>query len=209
MTNRDESDLVERRARRLGALLAATDPPPPALAFPAERVARAARRRAAVRWRAAAALAVFAVGAVAVQPVRAWIVQAAHVLWAAAAGSPRPAPAPGPAGAREPAGRVAFIPAAGTFTVRLRHRQAGGTLTIATDPGDSAIAYVAAGGSGEVTVLPDGLRVANDPGDTAAVVVRVPSTLRRVAVAVGSAAPLVLTPSTPGERWTVDLGSGR
>jgi len=136
--SQDETDLVYARARRLSSLLRDADPPVPAITFPAERIARATRHRSVVRWRAAAAIVLVAAGAVGVKPVRAWIAQAARTVWTAAAGrrtsrSAEPAP---PAGA----GAVTFVPAAGSFTVRVAHRQAGGTLTIETTVGAAATA---------------------------------------------------------------------
>jgi len=207
--SQDQSDLAEPRARRLSALLREADPPVPPIAFPAERIARAARRRALVRWRVAAAIAVLALAAVGVAPVRAWIVQAAHALWAAAAGTPKPAAIP-PAAANPTAGAVTFSPASGSFVLRVARTQAAGTLTVETTDRAVASAAVSGGrGSAELVVLPDGLRIVNDSGATASYVVRVPATIGRIAVGIGPAATRALVPSEPGQRWVLDLRAAR
>ncbi len=202
--SQDDSDFLNRRARRLSALLREADPPVPPIAFPAERIARAARRRAVVRWRVAAALSLFAVAAVGVRPVRAWIVEAARDLWAAAAGAPR-AVAPPPARAAG-ASSVTFRPLSAEFVLRVARTQAGGTLVIETTSATSASASAAAGqGSAELVVLPDGLRIVNDSASAASYVVRLPATIVRIDVGVGRATPRVLIPTGPGTRWTLDL----
>ena len=203
--NQDQSDLATVRARRLSALLRATDPPLPALAFPAERIARAARRRTVLRWRAAAAVALLAVAAVGVPPVRAWIVQAARALWAAARPT-RPAAKAPATGSPAGAGAVTFSPGAGSFVVEVVRPQATGTLTVETTGRPVASAAVSgATGSAELVVLPHGLRIANDSAATASYVVRVPASLGRIAVGIGGAAVRTLVPAGPGERWVLDL----
>jgi hypothetical protein len=208
--SQDEADLVSARARRLSTLLRAADPPVPPLAFPSERIARARRRRAAVRWRAAAAVVLVAAGALGVRPVRAWIAQAARAVWTATVGRGEahgPAASPPAAG-----GAVSFTPSAGPFVVRVVRPQAGGTLTIETVAADSVTAEVFGGhGGAELVVLPDGLRIVNDSAAGASFVVRVPARLTRIEVALAGRDTRVLVPPPargPG-RWVVDLGAGR
>ena len=203
------SDLMERRARRLVALLRATDVPAPALRYPEERIARAVRRRAVLRWRVAAAVALLVAGAAGVPPVRAWIVQAARAVWAAASGA-KAAPKP-PAAPSSPAGAVSFRPSGTAFVVRVARVQAGGTLTIETTPGPLASAAVRGGTvAGELLVLPAGLEIANDPASTAGYAIRLPATLGRIYVWLGpAAAPRVLVPHRVGETWVLDLGAPR
>lgn len=203
--SQDQSDLAAVRARRLGALLRATDPPVPPLAFPVERIAQAARRRAAWRWRAAAAAALFALAAVGVPPVRAWIVQTARTLWAAAR-PPKPAALSPSTGSAAGAGAVTFSPAAGSFVLQVVRPQPAGTLTVETTGRATASAAVSGGrGGAELVVLPHGLRIVNDPGTTASYVVRVPASLGRISVGVGEAAVRTLVPSGPGQQWVLDL----
>ena len=207
--SQDQSDLLDRRAQRLSALLRDTDPPVPPIAYPAERVARAARRRTTIRWRAAAAVALLALAAAGVPPVRAWIVQVVRSVWTAAVGAP-PAPAVRPAAATKGAGAVTFNPAAGPFTLVVARAQSAGTLTIEITGGVTAGARVEGSGTAaELGVLPNGLRIVNDSGATASYAVRLPPTLTRVEVGIGGAAPRVLGPATPGRRWVLDLGAGR
>jgi hypothetical protein len=205
--SQDENDLLGRRAQRLSALLREADPPVPPIAFPAERIARAARRRTVVRWRVAAAIALLAIGAVGVRPVRAWILQAARVLWSAAAGPRRTAPPP----ARAPgASTVTFTPLSPVFVLRVAQAQSVGTLTIETTPA-AAVSASAGGGQGgaELVVLPDGLRIVNDSAAAASYLVRLPATVVRIEVGIGRASPRVLTPHGPGARWVLDLRAVR
>ena len=197
---------VDRRAERLGALLREVDAPVPPIAYPGERIARAARRRATVRWSAAAAVVVLASAALGVAPVRAWIVRAARVVWAAATGRGRVGAA-APVAARA-ASTVSFTPSGSTFTVRIAGRQSGGTLTLETAPGREASAVITDGEGASLVVVPDGLRIENGPGATASLVVRVPAATSRIAVSVGAAAPRLFAPSGPGQRWVVDLRAG-
>jgi len=199
---------VDRRAERLGALLREADAPMPPIAYPGDRIARATRRRAVVRWSAAAAVVVLGSTALGVAPVRAWIVRAARVVWAAATGRGREhAGVPVPAGPRA-ASSVSFAPAGSTFTVRIAGRQSGGTLTLETAPGRAASAVITDGEGDSLVVVPDGLRIENGPGATASLLVRVPAATPRIAVSVGASAPRVFVPSGPGQRWVVDLRAG-
>lgn len=207
MTGPDETDLVRRRTERLGAMLRVADAPVPPLGFPGARIALAARRRATVRWRAAAALAALALAAAGVRPVRAWIVEAARVLWTATVGS-RPSAGRQPADRGTRSSRLVFRPAPGPFAVHVARPQAGGTLTVESAAGDSAAATVAADAAGraaELVVLPAGLRIVNDSLAETSYLLRLPATVPRIEIAVGSAAPVVLRPSAPGARWVVPL----
>jgi hypothetical protein len=210
MSSQDEPDLVRRRRERLRALLAATDPPLPALAFPAERIARSARRHAVRRWRAAAAIALVALSAVVVRPVRAWIVGAARGLWSAAVGTVATRAAPRGDVVAPGAGSVSFTPPAGAFLLQVACRQRAGTLTIETVAGDSATAAASGGhGAAELVVLPRGLRIVNDSGGTASFFVRLPASLAQVEVRVGEEAPQAMTPAAAGQRWIVPLADVR
>ncbi len=180
-------DLLRARSARLAELLAAADAPAPAFAMRPGAPRRAAAI-AGARWRAAAALALLLGGALAVQPVRAWIVRSAGVLWAAATGkASRPAPVtvvPAPA-PRDSAGAVAFVPNDPAFTVRVTGRQAGGTLTIEPGEGPEVIAAIAGGsGPAELLVLPDGLEIGTTASSTRSYRVRVPPGVARITVQV-------------------------
>jgi hypothetical protein len=210
--SQDETDLVDARARRLSRLLRDTDPPVPAMVFPAERIARATRHRSVVRWRAAAAVVLVAAGAIGVRPVRAWIVQAARAVWAAAVGG-RGERGPARIPPLVAAGTVTFAPAPGSFVVRVVRPQAGGTLTVETTTGATASAVVAGGADAELVVLPDGLKIVNDSLSSASFVVKVPARLARIEVTIAGRLTWVLVPPPGGAgtvgRWVVDLGAGR
>lgn len=205
--SQDDTELVRCRAVRLGALLRDADPPVPTIAYPADRIARAARHRTVVRWRLAAAIAVLALAAVAVPPVRAWIVRTARVLWSVATLVPHtPVAAPERSAASS---RVTFTPSAGVFALRVARPQAQGTLTVETVAGATASAAVAGAAQGaELRVLPGGLTILNDSTSTASFVVRLPAALTRIEVTVGGGAPRILGPRGPGGRWVVDLKPG-
>jgi len=207
MTAFDDADLVDRRAARLSVRLAAADAPPRAIAFPAERVAAAARRPALVRWRIAAALALLAAGALGVPPVRAWIAGTARALWSHVSGrAPARDAAPARRAGAESAGTVTFAAPADVFVLRVRARQAAGALMIETTGGSDATASPTGPvGGAELLVLPDGLRIANNPGDTVGYAVRLPGALARVIVQIAGEPPRLLRPSGPGQHWTFDL----
>jgi hypothetical protein len=204
--SQDQSEVLNRRAQRLSLLLREADPGVPPIAFPADRIARAARRRTVVRWRVAAAIAFLAVAAVGVQPVRAWILQAARALWGAAAGAQR-AVAPRALVPNAGSSSVTFSPAAGAFALRVARPQAGGTLTVEITGGTAASAAVAGGRGAELVVLPDGLRIVNDSGSAASYVVRLPASLARIEIGIARAQSRVLIPTGAGQRWVLDLRS--
>lgn len=206
------AEALERRAARLARLLGYADQPAPRAEFPAARLARARSRRAALRWRAAAVAALALSGALAVRPVRAWIVEAARAILALPLGSPRdsgrPAPIPAVASS-DTAGAVVFEPAAGVFMVRVASRQAAGALVLELGDGPTARAVVVGDrAQAELLVLPDGLRIDNRPDAEASYLVRVPSAAR-VVVRVGSETQQTIRLGAGGSRQVVDLGPPR
>lgn len=200
--------VVDRRAANLSQLLAATDVPARTIAFPAQRVAVAQVRRAraaAVRWRIAAAIAVFGFGLSLVPPVRAWIAERAREILGIVAPAPEaPATAAAPM-LPAPGNRVTFQPSAEVFTLHVTSRQASGSVTIVTaDAGDAA--YLAdKPGDAELVVLPDGLRIVTGRDAEASYTVRVPATLKRIQVRIGGEAVRSFVPERAGQRFTVEL----
>jgi hypothetical protein len=196
-----DDEAVDRRAEKLSALLRATDLPAPAIAFPAERIARARRQRVVVRWRMAAAIGVLVGGPLLVSPVRAWIVETARSILV---GTPRsvPAPAATPDTATTPAilvptNVVTFVPRAGLFVLELASRQAAGTLRLARAPGaEASAALIGNPGDAELLVRPDGLRIGNRAGASADYVVRLPAGLTRVMLRIGREPARQLAPPT-------------
>jgi len=197
-----EDAMADRRAAKLSALLRATDPPAPALGFPAERIARARQRHAAVRWRLAAGIAALLAVAVLVRPVRAWFIDTARTIFArsSAPATTPPAVPPGSAavsGASPATNAVTFTPRAGTFLVEIAARQAAGTLRLVRADGMSASAALTGDpADAELLVRPAGLRIANRPEATADYTVSVPAGISRLTVRIArEAARDVVLPS--------------
>jgi len=206
MTTIDDGQSL-RRGERLSALLAAADPPPRSLAYPADRIARAQRRAALLRRVRIAAAAALFLAAVGVPPVRAWIAQSVRAVWTRVAGGPPAAPEPAPpAPAPTALGSVTFAPPAGRFTLRIAEHQAAGTLTVELTADSTAEASITGGGdAADLLVLPDGLRIANHPASTAAYVVRLPARLGQIDVQIGRDALRSLRPDGATRRWVLDL----
>jgi anti-sigma factor RsiW len=183
----------ERRSARFSQLLRETDVAPlvTALRFPARDVAPVHR----AGWRAAAVVLLSLGAAMAVTPVRAWVLSAAKAAWA------RISPAsPAPQG--PDAGAVSFVPVGSTITVRIPERQ-NAELTIEVVAGDRVSAH---GGTGSaVTVLPDEVRFADEATASVEYLVRVPLRVGTIRVYVGGGNVRIFRPSVVGERWTVPL----
>jgi hypothetical protein len=185
-----DDDALDRRAAKLSAVLRATDPPVPAIDYPAGRIAAARQRRSVRRWRMAAAIAVLIAGASLVRPVRAWIVDAARTLFVAGTGKAAapvtPAAEHAAAAAPVPTNAVTFTPRPGVFVLEVATRQASGVLRVERAEGTGAsAALVGDPGDAELLVRPDGLRIGNRRMASAEYVVRVPATVTRVVLRIG------------------------
>lgn len=208
MTTFDDAVLVQRRSARLGALLARTDAPVPAMTLPANLVLRP--RRALVPWQLAAALALLIGGAAGVPPVRAWIVDTARAVWQRVAGEPKAVPAADSTGAARPrrssAGAVSFS-ANDPLTIRISSRQAsGGTLILEPAAGNQVTAaLVGSGEAAELLVGPDVLRIINHESSAATYRVGVPASISRVVVLVAGE-PARVFRVDESSRTTVNLG---
>lgn len=195
MTSQPDDPIMARRAARLGALLTAADTTPRAITFPAARIARAARRRRVTRWSAAAIVVLAVGGALAQQPLRAWVVARVQAAWHAIAGV-QPAAAPGAAlsPAASPSS-VSFTPASGNFTVRVRTWQAAGTLTVHF-AADSLVRASVLGAGGEWLVRPDGVDLVNAAASTASVLLEVPRRTPSVTIVIGARQAVVTRDAT-------------
>ncbi len=208
MTAFDDATLVQRRSARLGALLAQTDAPIPALSLPAHLVLRP--RPVWVPWQLAAALVLLIGGAAGVPPVRAWIVGAARSVWVHIAGEPAVVPATDSARASKPqptsAGAVSFV-SDDPLTIRISSRQSpGGTLILEAAAGNQVTAsLVGRSDAAELLVGPDLLRIMNRQSSAATYLIGVPASISRVMVQVARERPLVVVMADSG-RTTVNLG---
>ncbi len=196
-----QRDRLARRGERFAALLEAADEAPRALTLAVDRRPRASARpflrRPAGRLAAAAVLALIAAGAV-VPPVRAWVIDRATALWHAVTGRAPAAPSSAPPGSRSgsSASSVAFVPQPGSFTIHVTARQAGGELAIEASTDSIVSAGVEPGaGAGEWVVLPDGLRLVNTADATHRYRVRVPATVTRIVVRIGTDPTRLLAPA--------------
>lgn len=137
-------------------------------------------------WRVAAAVALLAGLAFAIPPVRAWIADRLGIGTDPGIESPAAGKTPVGAGRATDSLRVAFVPDAGRFVVRVASPQAGGRLLLVAAPGEEAVAEIGEREVGaEVLVQPDGIAIRNRPGATADYRVSVPASLASVEVRVG------------------------
>lgn len=178
------SDLEEISARFSAAL--------PAVDRPATGDGPAGPRRPArpaslsALWRVAAAVALVAGLAIAIAPVRAWIADRLGIATEPGIESPAGEKTPVRDGRATDSLRVAFVPDAGRFVVRVTNPQAGGRLLLVAAPGEEAVAEIGEPEVGaEVLVQPDGIAIRNRPGATADYRVSVPASLASVEVRVG------------------------
>lgn len=185
-----------------------------------ERIARslaAVERAAAARLkqrfyarsaalRAAAGIVLLFATAMAVTPVRAWIVEQWDSLVAAPAAELPPGVA---AGSLEPS-VVSFVPSKEVFRIHLAHPQQSGGLVLAARPVERAAAEVLKGSSAEAfTVLPDGLLIANSPASTTGYLVTVPESVEWVELLIGDG-PLLRIPMAERELpWVRHINLGK
>jgi hypothetical protein len=207
MSGFDDAGLVARRSARLRALLGEADAPARPLAFPAARIAQAARRRAFRRGRIAAGIALVALTAVGVSPVRAWIVGAARTVWARFAAVPRPPVTVAPGAVPPPPATVGAVtvPAGDALSLTVARRQASGTVSLVVEDRQTVSAEVAGeSGTADVQVSASGIRIENRAEASGHYTVRIPARLSRVTVQIGREAPRTLR-IAPAQRWDFDL----
>ena len=139
-------------------------------------------------WRAAAAIALVAGLALAIAPVRAWIVDRLGLAAdRTAAESPASPDAPAAAGESSSV-RVAFVPTGDRFRILLAAPQLEGALHLAAAPGDTASGEIVGADDADLLVLPDGLGIRNQPFSTADYRVAVPRHIAALEVEVAGRA---------------------
>ncbi len=201
----DRLATFRRRSARLGELLQATDVPV------SDTALRAPRRFAASPALAAAAVVLMVASvAVAVQPVRAWIVERSLQVWTLVTGDSEEIVAADETPTAEPAttASVSFAPSGPRFFIRVAGNQRTGTVTVGAG-GASAVTAAVRGGSAmeQLVVLPDGLRIVNTDESTADYEVIVPATLSVITVEVAGRVVARFTPGGRASTWTVPLGA--
>jgi hypothetical protein len=198
--------LLERRARRLSALVAEIDVP----AGFRHPVLRARPRWRPGGWvRAAAIVLVVLSSLLLVPPVRAWALGWVSARWMRiVAGAPAGTSAPraeGPA-AVGASTRVGFVPAGDELSIVLTAEQAGGAL-ILTRTSASEVVFEVVGGTGGGTPLvhADGLRILNVATSRASYLVALPPSVQRIHVSVGARARILVRRVHIGRELRVDL----
>ena len=207
MTGTFDDAQLERRAARLSALLRAADVSPSAAVYPADRIAGATRRVVLMRRLRIAAAAALLMAGLGVPPVRAWIAGSVRTIWTRVMGGGRTAAAPAPAPSRPEAamGTITVSPSP-EFTLRVATRQAAGELTIlVTDSASVSATVVGHPDAADLTVFPDGIRIANGRRTTAGYQLRVPLSVSRLVVRVGRETPVIFHPTASGQRYVVAL----
>lgn len=203
-TLRSQSEAVSRYVGSLDAGVVADDLSRARALAAARRAARPAatpRRVPSYGWmRAAAAIAVVAVGALGIQPVRAWVAD----QWAALTGDEAIAPAPvaTPASVLAEGSVVSFEPAGDVFVLEIRNAQAVGDVHLRITDVPRASATVMDGADEAILVLPSGVRIENAEGSTASYSITLPSTLRLVQI-FADGRPIALLPvEDSGADWS-------
>lgn len=207
MTGTVDDATTQRRAAKLSALLAAADTGAPRAGFPAERVARAARRGAmGRRLRIAAAAAVLLTG-FGVPPVRAWIVGHVRTMWTRVTAPPaRFVPVNTPAPIPSSTMGAVSVPAGSDFTLRIATRQTDGELTVLVTDTRAVSASISGHREGaELTVFPDGIRIANTRATTSGYELHVPASVTRLVIQIGREPARTFHPARVGDHWAISL----
>ncbi len=201
--------LLDRRARRLSALVGQIDLPSD-FRYPSLRP----QRRPPVGWMRAAAVVLVVLAPLAlVPPVRAWALGWVSAQWTRiadrrtadrrAADPPR-APAAAPA-ARPTSSRIGFTPSREELSIVVASRQAAGALVLTTTPAPE-VAFEIVGGGGETPLVDaSGLRILNVAASRASYHVALPPAVRRVHVRVGARPPVLVERARVGREVRLDL----
>lgn len=198
--------LLERRARRLSALVVEID-------LPAEfrqPVLHARRTWRHSGWlRAAAIVLVVLSSLLLVPPVRAWAlgwVSARFTRIAAGHSADGARPRAADAPAERASARVGFAPAGDQLTIVVVAEQAGGALVLTTTSA-SEVTVEVVGGTGVETPLvhAGGLRILNVPTTRASYHVALPPSIGRIEVRVGHRPPVSIERASVGRERRVEL----
>ena len=162
---------------------------------------------------ARAAIVILALGgpALAVEPVRAWLVERVAAAREALLATPKVPAAKTEDVTRAPS-TVSFVPAPGTFFIDIAEPQQAGVLQLTVQEGRVASARVTGTSGAEgLLVLPNRLRIMNDGSSVAEYSVTLPSRLGEIRVSIGDVETLSL--HTRGlevpASWTFGLDGGR
>jgi hypothetical protein len=198
--------LLERRARRLSALVGEIDVP----ADFRHPVLRATRRWRQDGWlRAAAVVLVVLSSLLLVPPVRAWALGWVSVRWSRITagrpvGGPRPRVVEAPA-ARGTA-RVGFAPVADELAIAVASQQEDGAVLLTTTSGPEVTFEIVDGTGGETPLVQDGgLRIRNGPSSRASYRVALPPSVRRVHIGVGARPRVLIERARVGGELRIEL----
>lgn len=202
-TLRSQSEAVSRYVGSLDSGVVADDLTRARALVAARGAAKPAKaiRVASYGWmRAAAAIAVVAVGALGIQPVRAWVAD----QWAALTGEEvlTPAEPATPSAVLAEGSVVSFEPAGDVFVLEIRNAQAVGDVHLRVTDVPRASATVMDGADEAILVLPSGVRIENADGSTASYSITLPSTLRLVQVFADGKPIAMLPVQDSGADWS-------
>lgn len=174
--------------------------------------APSARRAApAVRsvWlRAAAIVVVVLAGALAIEPVRAWVVERIQRITGSEPVEATTAAEPAPPAAPADSLTIGFEVTVASFTIELDSHQSAGQLHVRTAAaGTRAEAEIQGRRNEGLLQLPDQLRIQNDAGSVADYVVTVPPSVRRVQVRVAGRAVATYDVAPGAAPLTISLAS--
>lgn len=148
--------------------------------------------------RAAAVAGLLLAGALAAEPVRAWIAEGIERAVLALTGDPQAAPgrAPAPAESAAPAVKVSFVPAGDRLLIRIDEPQPAGTVRVVFENRPDALGEVLTEDEdASLLVLPDGFRARNAGGKDWSYRFHVPATLAGVRVLIAGRPVAELMPA--------------
>lgn len=164
------------------------------------------------RWtRIAAGVALLLAGGMAIQPVRAWVVDRARdVVERLRSGGAEDGGSLPDAGGTS----VAFVPEESELSIHVEHAQMAGALELVASADrrqvEASIGRAESGGSASLEVLPSGLRIRNERSSSTSYRVIVPSSLAEVRVRIADrpTARVAGEELRRGRNWSWALGPG-
>lgn len=191
-------------SRAVGGALRATPVPELQRAATRRAMRTATRRKESRRWRLRGLAAVASAAGVlvlswTVGPLRAWVWERGP---SEAESTAAPAALPGAVVGAE-GSIVAFAAPGETFFLEIDNPQGGGDLLLQVLAVDRATAQITDTSGESMLVLPRGLRIENSPASTASYRITLPTSVQRVLLRVGDAAPRVVTVGDEG--WSATI----
>lgn len=170
---------------------------------------KAGQQSRARRWAVAAAMVGLLLSSLAVDPVRAWVLERLPVGLAADRTPEVELVALPSAVVGVEGSVVSFSTTGSVFELHVDHPQRDGQIRLHASPTPRATAQITRAGAETLMVLPGGLRIENTVDARASYRVGIPSSTRRVTVSIGErTVEEVVVPEDP-EGWTRSVPLGR